>query len=254
MCFYFRGEEASSHWCVVSEGETGHGMFGSTKWGSKLVSAAIFTASIWQSFLSEILTKDSQWLSLAHGMACPLWIHICQGSILTFKATCPFRQVRLKIYLSYMKWHLSTQLYMLLSSDYWPVLSDKCHYNTTCPRSNFSKFLPVRDGRTKLKVEPCMYNLINILYITSICSSLQPFLCWIIIVFICLFQGVCESCHPALWWTQPSSWLVLSKGETSLILTPDVQYWLSHPGRVGRFLPPGGRNRIKPRFKPSRKK
>ena len=27
--------------------------------------------------------------------------------------------------------------------------------NTTCPRSNFSKFLPVRDGRTKLKVKPC---------------------------------------------------------------------------------------------------
>ena len=77
-----------------------------------------------------------------------------QGSILTFKATCPVGQVRLKIYLSCMKWHLSTQLYMLLSSDYWPVLSDKCHYNTTCPRSNFSKFLPVRDGRTKLKVEP----------------------------------------------------------------------------------------------------
>ena len=39
--------------------------------------------------------------------------------------------------------------------DYWPVLSDKCHNNTTCPRSNFSNFLPVRDGRTKLKVEPC---------------------------------------------------------------------------------------------------
>ena len=52
-----------------------------------------------------------------------------------------------------MKWHLSTQLYMLLSSDYWPVLSYKCHDNTTCPRSNFSKFLPLRDGRTKLKVE-----------------------------------------------------------------------------------------------------
>ena len=27
-----------------------------------------------------------------------------------------------------------------------------------------------------------------------------------------------------------------------------------YKGRVGRFLPPGGRNRIKPRFKPSRKK
>ena len=26
-----------------------------------------------------------------------------------------------------------------------------CHNNTTCPRSNFSKFLPVRDGQTKLK-------------------------------------------------------------------------------------------------------
>ena len=82
-----------------------------------------------------------------------LWHHE-QGSILTFKATCPVGQVRLKIYLSCMKWHLSMQLYMLLSSDYWPVLSDKCHYNTTCPRSKFSKFLPVRDGRTKLKVEP----------------------------------------------------------------------------------------------------
>ena len=80
---------------------------------------------------------------------------ISQGSILTFKANCPVGQVRLKIYLSCMKWHLSMQLYMLLSSYYWPVLSDKCHYNTTCPRSNFSNFLPVRDGRTKLKVEPC---------------------------------------------------------------------------------------------------
>ena len=39
-----------------------------------------------------------------------------QGSILTFKATCPVGQVRLKIYLSCMKWHLSAQLYMLLSS------------------------------------------------------------------------------------------------------------------------------------------
>ena len=77
-----------------------------------------------------------------------------QGSTLTFKAACPVRQVRLKVYLSCMKWHLSTQLYMLLSSDYWPVLLDKCHYNATCPRSNFSKFVPVRDGRTKLKVEP----------------------------------------------------------------------------------------------------
>ena len=79
-----------------------------------------------------------------------------QGLILTFNATCPVGQVRLTIHLSCMKWHLSTQLYMLLSSDYWPVLSDKCHYNATCPRSNFSKFLPVRDGPTKLKVEPWM--------------------------------------------------------------------------------------------------
>ena len=39
--------------------------------------------------------------------------------------------------------------------DYRPVLSDKCHNDTTCPRRNFSKFLPVRDGWTKLKVEPC---------------------------------------------------------------------------------------------------
>ena len=33
-------------------------------------------------------------------------IHISQGWILTFKATCPVGQVRLKIHLSCMKWHL----------------------------------------------------------------------------------------------------------------------------------------------------
>ena len=37
------------------------------------------------------------------------------------------------------------------------VLSDKCHNNTTCPMSNFSKFLPVQDSRTKLMVKPWIY-------------------------------------------------------------------------------------------------
>ena len=108
------------------------------------ISARIFQSQH-QKVCIKLLTSDV--LCVGYGSS--------QGSILIFKATCPVGQVRLKIYLSCMKWHLSTQLYMLLSSDYWPVLSDKCHYNTTCPRSNFSKFLPVRDGRTKLKVEPC---------------------------------------------------------------------------------------------------
>ena len=87
---------------------------------------------------------------------CIVFRRLMQASILTVKATCPIGQVRMKIYLSCMKWDLSSQLHICYYlPDYWPVLSDKCHKYTTCPRSNFSKFLPVQDGWTKLKVEPC---------------------------------------------------------------------------------------------------
>ena len=79
-----------------------------------------------------------------------------QGSILIFKATCPVGQVRFRKF-TCPAWNNTRPCNYICYylPDYWPVLSDKCHNNTTCPRSNFSQFLPARDGRTKLKVEPC---------------------------------------------------------------------------------------------------